>query len=238
MKVAFHFSDNNYSQIAWISEPHECPHCGRSEAPKILFPEPLTFDSQSEVEDSQLIELYQCTYTDCEKFFIEVYRYSFEDDRAGYHYVHLPYNYSGIHLDTTLPEGVEEISPAFKEIYGQAVVAEESGLSQLAGMGYRKALEFLIKDYAIHRSPEKKEKITSQMLGAVINEELVDFPKLQALAQAASWIGNDQTHYEQRFSDQDVESMKKYIQAASALIAGDYQADLAAQFVEKNRKQK
>lgn len=43
---------------------------------------------------------------------------------------------------------IQEISPSFVKIYNQALAAEELNLSEIAGMGYRKSLEFLIKDFA------------------------------------------------------------------------------------------
>ena len=35
----------------------------------------------------------------------------------------------------------------FLTIYNQSLSAEDNNLDQIAGIGYRKALEFLIKDY-------------------------------------------------------------------------------------------
>ena len=40
---------------------------------------------------------------------------------------------------------VEELSPQFAELYNQAAAAEAYSLLDIAGMGYRKSLEFLIK---------------------------------------------------------------------------------------------
>lgn len=43
----------------------------------------------------------------------------------------------------------QAISPRFVTIYEQAMRAAQMGYDELVGMGYRKALEFLIKDYLI-----------------------------------------------------------------------------------------
>lgn len=45
------------------------------------------------------------------------------------------------------PQEVEAVSPQFATIFSQASKAEAYGLDAIAGVGYRKALEFLIKDY-------------------------------------------------------------------------------------------
>lgn len=72
-------------------------------------------------------------------------------------------------------------------------------------------------------------------LGKVIDKYLNDFPKLQNLAKAASWIGNDETHYIRRHDDKDIRDMKQFIKSASHFIVANYDADLAEDFIsEKN----
>ncbi len=48
--------------------------------------------------------------------------------------------------EPSFQENIKLISPSFCNIYAQAKNAEELGLSEICGVGYRKALEFLIKD--------------------------------------------------------------------------------------------
>ena len=54
----------------------------------------------------------------------------------------------------------EEISPNFVSIYKEAMEAQEYGLVQICGPGFRKAFEFLIKDYAKQLVDNDKEKKT------------------------------------------------------------------------------
>lgn len=56
---------------------------------------------------------------------------------------------SSVHL---FDKKIDEISPKFNEIYKQALAAEVSNLNEIAGLGYRKSLEFLIKDIAIQKN--------------------------------------------------------------------------------------
>lgn len=60
---------------------------------------------------------------------------------------------------------VVEVSPNFKTVFCQASVAEATALDQIAGVGYRKALEFLIKDYCIVEDPSAGESVTKEALG-------------------------------------------------------------------------
>jgi hypothetical protein len=53
-------------------------------------------------------------------------------------------------------ETINGISEDFCNIYAEAYRAENQDLKLVAGPGYRKALEFLIKDYVISQCPRPK----------------------------------------------------------------------------------
>ena len=108
---------------------------------------------------------------------------------------------------------ISALSPAFTKIYNQAREAECTGLDEIAGIGYRKALEFLIKDYLIHVSPDDADKIKKMELGNCIANKLSN-DKLKSVASRGAWIGNDMAHYVQRFEDRDINDMKNFIEAA------------------------
>src|ERR1043166_3097052 len=57
--------------------------------------------------------------------------------------------------NSTDPDHPEESK--FIKTYLQSLVAESNGLDEIAGMGYRKAIEYLVKDWAIQNKPEDKE---------------------------------------------------------------------------------
>src|SRR5699024_8665402 len=108
---------------------------------------------------------------------------------------------------------IREISNGFYEIYMQSATAEEYGLDEISGMGYRKALEFLMKDFAILNNPEDEEVIKNSFLSNVIKDYYNDSSEIQNLATASSWIGNDETHYERRNDDKSIKDLKNYLQA-------------------------
>ncbi len=67
------------------------------------------------------------------------------------------------------PKGISDISPDFVSIYAEAHEANERGLKQIAGPGFRKAFEFLIKDYAKSTStPDKHQSIENLFAGNVV----------------------------------------------------------------------
>src|SRR3989442_12039733 len=51
---------------------------------------------------------------------------------------------------------IQNLSPTFCKIYTESTVVERDGLLQVCGVGYGKALEFLIKDYAKTENPDHK----------------------------------------------------------------------------------
>ena len=51
-------------------------------------------------------------------------------------------------IEVKLPENIEKFLLFLSKFHSQATVAEAEVLNQIAGVGYRKAAEFLIKDYA------------------------------------------------------------------------------------------
>lgn len=107
-------------------------------------------------------------------------------------------------------ETVNEISNIFTTIYNQAYAAEQQNLTEICGVGYRKALEFLIKDYAILNKPAEKEKIEKKLLGPCITE-YVDDAKVKSVAKRAVWLGNDETHYIRKWEGKNLEDLKKLI---------------------------
>ena len=105
---------------------------------------------------------------------------------------------------------IKELSQSFCEIYNQAYYSEQMGLDQITGVGYRKALEFLIKDYLISIHPDKEEEIKKKFLSTCIKEDVTD-PHIKNVAERAVWLGNDETHYVRKWEDKDVSHLKDLI---------------------------
>lgn len=119
-----------------------------------------------------------------------------------------------------IPAAVEAVSPSFVRIKTQAQAAEGAGLDEIAGPGYRKALEFLVKDYAISLTTDAKdhEAIRAMTLQAVIKKYFTG-DKLTVVSSRAAWLGNDETHYERRWVDKDLQDLKKLLEATEHFIA-------------------
>lgn len=124
-------------------------------------------------------------------------------------------------------ERLASLSPRFVKIYNQALAAESSQLDEIAGMGYRKALEFLVKDYAIHINPDEEEEIKKKKLSACI-KNYIGVKRIVDLAEKSAWIGNDETHYERRQETLDINKMKEFIEALVYFVSMDLVAEEAS----------
>lgn len=207
--------------------PEHCPHCGKSISPERIHVSDSEDSSSS--GDARFVVTFRCSRSTCKKYF--AVEYVFESTSKPC--IIAEYSYRPP-IKVKLPENIEKVSPVFVEIYSQATIAEREALDQIAGVGYRKAAEFLIKDYAIAKNKDDEGKIKTIMLGQVIATYLNDFPKIQALAKSVAWIGNDETHYVRRHDGKDIDDLKKFILSAAQFIAADYDADEALIFTSSS----
>ena len=106
---------------------------------------------------------------------------------------------------------INEISPKFEKIYNQAKQAEDSGLLEICGMGYRKALEFLIKDYAKRQHPNEVDNIEKTFLKPCITKYIAN-EQIKGCAVGAAYLGNDESHYIRTWEDKDLSDLKKLIE--------------------------
>lgn len=179
--------------------PDVCPRCHRSVHPKLI----TVADLQ---ERSTTQAVFRCTHQKCQEFFIATYRYMnmSEAGRALYGLVFTaPINAKA----ASFPPTIEGVSSTFVEIFNQAVEAEANNLDQLVGIGLRKALEFLVKDYAVSENPGKVDEIRNAQLGNCITQYVAD-TNVKECAKRAAWLGNDETHYIRKWDSKDVSDLK------------------------------
>ncbi|MGY3766821.1 DUF4145 domain-containing protein [Vagococcus vulneris] len=124
---------------------------------------------------------------------------------------------------TNIPEEISSEFPDFFEIYKQSQKAEEQELDKIAGMGYRKSLEFLITDFLITYPPEgvKKEWLTDPTTTLSSKISKLEKPRIKDLSKAISFIGNDETHYSKRHPEHDTQSIKIFLDALISEIKNE-----------------
>ncbi|MGG3307464.1 hypothetical protein ABER23_08550 [Paenibacillus lautus] len=187
------------------------------------------------IEDSEIITpsneiqvVYKCTSNRCGKLFIASYVYSVS--RVGSESYVFVSSEPKTEEPVNFSETITQVSPSFVQIYNQAATAESLGLTEICGAGYRKSLEFLVKDYLIHKNPDQESSIKSQFLGSCIRS--IEDYNIKFCADRASWLGNDETHYVRKWENSDLSDLKTLINLVSnwvenALMMEKYEAEMA-----------
>jgi hypothetical protein len=137
----------------------------------------------------------------------------------------------------SLPPELNQISKDFCEIYIEADNAEQLGLLLVCGPGYRKALEFLIKDYLTSEqtTDKAKKEIAESPLMACIRKYVTD-ARVKTTAERATWLGNDETHYIRKWEDKDLADMKKLIQLTCYWIQSEHLTKTAVVEMPQGKK--
>lgn len=149
----------------------------------------------------------------CHETFITQYEVQRREPRSScYEATSVIYSEPNRFSKHVFDERIVTLSPQFDKIYNQALAAESSILDEIAGLGYRKALEFLIKDFAIHEHPNEEESIKAKPLAQCIKNYIAN-ERIITLAERSAWIGNDEAHYIRKQEGRDVSDMKAFIQA-------------------------
>ncbi len=109
---------------------------------------------------------------------------------------------------------INKISPEFSKIYNQGLRGESAGLNEISGFGFRKALEFLIKDYLIFKTPEDQHEFIIQHPSIV--SCMKKFPRIideniLGTGERAFWLGNDHSHYYKRHESMTIENLKELV---------------------------
>lgn len=195
--------DLRFGEEITINEIGLCPLCNHAIDPQFIS----GIDVECEDDEYCCILIFRCT--NCHDIFVT------RHDRCN-SFSRLEWVYPNNAPMINFTDELKEISPQFIKIYSQAKFAEENSLDELAGIGYRKSLEFLIKDFLIAVQHEDETEIKKKMLGNCI--ELLENPQLKKASTGATWIGNDETHYERRNSDYNINHLKAFIQLTVGLI--------------------
>lgn len=213
------FFEDEFPTPVTYSEPGTCPLCHFAIVPNRINEEWYKDD----LGNRHLAVFYTCPH--CFRPFVA----HFMDSE-------LPGCPMSPYLDYCAPEfysaqqfedSIKNLSPQFVKIYNQALEAESRGLDEIAGIGYRKALEFLVKDYCKHVYPGKDDEIERLPLGKCISD-LIAQSSINVLASRAVWIGNDETHYTRKLEGRDISDMKTFIHALVHYIGMELTVEDAA----------
>lgn len=213
-KIKVHDSIGKSLRIPVDKLPDECPCCHKGIGVESL--DGFVHENDSpEFYDTRAEIIFQCPLDACKRYFIAYYRQNNSHHQALRTYGTEPnFELRGfspyVFQKKEFPKEIEKTSSQFAEIFNEAAQAENRGLKKVAGPGYRKALEFLVKDYLVKREPNKKAEIRKSLLQTLI-QKFIDDADLKACAERAVWLGNDETHYLRIWKDKDINDLKRLI---------------------------
>lgn len=181
--------DGSYIDVEDV--PNKCPICHHAIAPSYI---------DATRTNSDIVNLsFQCT--NCNNMFIGIYR------RISSSRYRINKTWPIVPESMDFENEINEVSPMFVETYNQSIYAESNSLNQLTGIGLRKSLEFLIKDFLISQDNSKEDTIKNSTLSQCINN-FIDDNNLVEISKRATWLGNDETHYVRKWEDKDINDLK------------------------------
>lgn len=200
----------NNQTDAWLSGlkysiPTTCPHCNFANKP--------TRNSQNLFDyDGGYLQVFSWKCTQCQKNYVTGHtRTGSIDKNSNFLFIFpepQPKEFSSF---------INDLSPRFVEIYREANESEQHGNLTIAGMGYRLALEILIKDYAIIENQVPENEASNKTLFNAIKEYLPNAEQIIA-ADVVRLKGNDYVHYKEKLGDVEFADMKFYLDTLIDLI--------------------
>jgi hypothetical protein len=229
----FRKNNNNAGNSIFAEDPNICPHCHVANQPNEMF---RWFDKM----ENKLITTWLCNFNECGRLFVVSHK---EDTESGSFIIERTLN--GLPQGPIWPKPIlnlkdgttigteEEKDSKFIKTYLQSLEAESNGYDEIAGMGYRKAIEYLVKDWAIQSNPSEKEKILKLWLSGIINEFFNG--DLKDILERATWLGNDQTHYNKLFEEYNLKHLKELIDLIMVELDREFKKRHYIENIEKRK---
>jgi hypothetical protein len=196
--------DGTQGVAIYDKNPDECPICHRGVNPRVISG---VIVGEFHQPGSKLRIVFQCPRSDCHETFFGFYTGRLEGNTFIYDFQKVS---PATPAPPNFPDSVIHVSPDFVSIYNQAMASESAELDQIAGIGLRKALEFLIKDFSINQHPTEAAQIRVMNLGPCITK-YCDDARLKSAASRAVWLGNDEAHYTRKWINKDITDLKTLI---------------------------
>lgn len=194
---------NNSPTDSWLKGlsygiPKKCPHCHFSNQPTLNANYVYKYDEG-------YLQVFSWICTHCSKYYTTGHTRKDSDDKDSQFLFIFP-SLQPREFDKL----ISDLSPRFIEIYQEANWSEQQGNFTVAGMGYRLALEILVKDYAIIELGLSEDDVAKKSLFNAIEEYLPSAEQVAA-ADVVRLKGNDYAHYKEKFDNVEFEDMKFYL---------------------------
>jgi hypothetical protein len=207
-KLYRNFGNTSYQNVP-LSIPDNCPICG------VINISTLSGSALLEYNDGHLaVILHRCNNPSCKKHFYTTHKLKIMRGQISSNFLAIYPRISS----TTFEPLLTEMSPDFVKIYNGAYASESDGYIHNAGMGYRLALEFLLKDYLINVEELPREKIEKLSIADCIKEHFSESESFYNSADVVRILGNSYSHYVNRHPEIDFDTIKTYLDFCVALV--------------------
>ena len=215
-----------------VSMPTECPCCNKIMASDLTpiiavnnlplsdFAENDEHDNIKEGSKCNVVSVYRCT--SCNSLFSIWSNHTAIMNKQN----EIEWSCETLNIfpfDTNISIFSKEITTLSKEfvtIYNQSELAEAQNLDKICGMGYRRALEFLIDAYIRKNKPTETIDFNLELSKKINN--YIDSPKIKTLAKKSVWLGNDATHIINKHPNRTIQYIKKFIKAITTMIDAEF----------------
>ncbi len=214
--------EHNGKTLILESKPQICPHCGK----KVGFRFITKINGQTTRNSNEIINLVVFQCVECSE--ITIGRYFSNGNRLYINscFSETPFYPERDFQEETFDDIIKAMFPAFVKIYNQAKKAQHYDCIDIAGAGYRKAAEFLIRDFAIYKQPDKKESIVNTSAAKnVVKNFLNEYAYINKAAEASLELGNDETHYTKIYQNRDIDDLKRFISITCRAMVADIELE-------------
>ena len=226
----YDFDENHHDYVEVdIEEPRICNHC--HQVGEQIFIDGIAL---SEYDDGiSAVCFFNCYY--CKKTSIHFMNYWQTNNDQWLETNHVIPKKKTSENSITQNAELSNKFPDFFDIYNQSQKAQDEGLDQIAGMGFRKSLEFLVTDFLLTYPPEgvTEEWLKNPKTSLGNKIEKLENHRIKKLSKAISFLGNDETHYTRRHPEHDVESIKAFIKVLLSDIENEMVYLEAENFLNK-----
>lgn len=216
--------DTSSTRQVTVEMELECPLCHKSGNPE--YASGCIVKSFNNDEKPMIFTVWYCT--SCKQYYVSMYHMmtNLQDTKLDASYPY-PKNYD----ENTIPYYIKEKYPNFSKIYSESCECERMGLNRVAGTGYRKALEFLIKDYLQNEQGLSENDVKDCRLETCCKK--IELEDISNLANAATWLGNDETHYTVKHPEYDLTHLKSFLNALISSIHNKHEVNKAKILLQK-----
>jgi hypothetical protein len=211
--------------------PDKCPFCNTSIVPEQHL---ARLQINKDQTKTMVNVFYGCTK--CANSFCVTYSIgnAVSGIKPKTYYVSPKYTTPPYQTNTKIDERINQVSQRAVDLFHEAEKADNTGLTEIAGMGYRKSLECLIKDALVKLGTKTHEEVVELNLNQAI--ELFDGnSRLTRVAHQARVIGNDFTHYEAKYEGYDITTLKKLLGLAFSWLSDEFETKETEELQKKNQ---